>query len=555
MSGSSGAAAFATGEPRRRGGFAAGMRAVLERDFLVLTSAKKYVLLRTAVVVVMAILAVAILLTMGVVGSIGRTAPDDIGRAVFTGFAVAFPIVVLVVGPALGSGAIAGERALDTLQLVLAAPVRPSAFVLAKFLSRLGALLIPLFGCLPIAAVCFLYGGISASLFATWAGVVLALAAIAAAASVAASAYARSMSGAITLAYFLAVVVPLLETWLAAWLQFSVFDGAGPAWILEHSPGFAFASIIEAVVGRGTTRGDVQPFFVAAAFAVAVALALATGRLARESATLASAGPRRGRAVRSFFRNPVLDRATLGLPFRRAGAGAWATWAIVAGLTWIVPVVAEFDDDAIVVGLNIATWSAAIVLLARASQSLSVERQQGSLALLRATRLRPGEIVRGKLQGLVLHGAVLLLPALALGAVGIATNLRAACVPAWLAATGVALLLFSAIGVRVSATSGTPGRAAGMSYAVALGSLVAHGFLLLVAGMAGAWKSEDLMAAIVTISPPVNVAMASFSAQNGVSGGSERQFLAWALFWSVAQVVLSIALLRAAAHRIEADEE
>ncbi|MCE9638160.1 MAG: ABC transporter permease [Planctomycetes bacterium] len=531
------------------------MRAVLERDFLVLTSAKKYVMLRTAVVAVMAILAVAILLTMGVVGSIGRTSPDDIGRAVFTGFAVAFPILVLVVGPALGSGAIAGERALDTLQLVLAAPVRPGAFVLAKFLSRLGAMLIPLVGGLPIAAICFLYGGISVSLFVTWMGLVLALASIAAASSILASAYSRSMSGAITLAYFLAVVVPLLESWLSCWLLWDVYVGSGPSWIASHTPVVAFGTIIEAVVGRGTTRSEVWPFFVAAGLGSIVALALASARLSREAASLASAGPRRGRTVRTIFRNPVLDRATLGVPFRRAGVGAWATWLVIGGLTWLIPLVADFDDDAIIAGMNIATWGTAIVLLARSSQAISVERQQGSLALLCATRLSAGEILRGKLLGLVVHGAVLLVPAIALAIVGSWHGVKSACLPAWLASTGVALLLFSSIGLRVSSTSATPGRAAGMSYAIALGSLVAHGFALLVAGMAGAWKSEDLMAALVTMSPPVNVTMASVSAQHGASGGSERQFLAWGLFWSVAHVILSLGLLRSAAVKIQTDDE
>jgi ABC-type transport system involved in multi-copper enzyme maturation permease subunit len=541
----------------RSGRLTGGARAVLERDFLVLTSAGKYVLLRTGVVVALAVLAFAMLSSLGIWDSAFGAQREEWGRTIFAAFAVAYPILVSLVGPALASGSIAGERSTDTLSLVLAAPVSPFGLVFAKFLSRLLALLVPLLGGLPIAALSFLYGGISPGLFVAWAGVVLGLAVIAVASSVLASAYARSMAAAIMLSYLLACVVPILESWAAYALAEEARHSGWPwpDFVTEHTPFGALVNVFESVGGRGTIGGEIWPFFVAAALGAAGALVLAAARLSRESQAMSGGGPRRGRAVRPISANPVLDRAMFGLPFRRGGIGVWVTFGVVALLTWLPVTAGDWEDEEILVGLNFGTWVVAFAVLARASQCLAVERQQGSLAVLRTTALSENDIVDGKLLGLAAHAGVLLLPPASLAALGCVIGdsgpaISFGCAAAWLVTTGVVLLIFASVGMRASARAGTSGRAAGLAFGVTLGAMVAHGLLSLVVALA-AGANDTIMMAVLTASPPWFLAMLTDAANSSRGGNTEVQMVAWAVFWAVAWTLTGIALLRATTRAIE----
>lgn len=558
------AAATTASLSSRAARFGAGMRAVLERDFLVLTSGGKFVLLRTLVLLVLAALTVVILWTVNRTSALSGSSNDSLGRAVFAGFAVAYPILVLLIGPALASGSIAGERATDTLTLVLAAPVRPFALVLAKFLSRLGALLVPLVGGLPIAAICFLYGGISVSLFVAWLEVVLALAVMAVAASVLASAYAKSVATAILGAYFAAVVLPFLETWGALYTYHQVYDGAAPAgltnrlpwvadhfdWLADHTAGNALFKVMEAVFGRGTTSGSVAPFIVTTAVCALVALLLAAARLSREASAMAAGGPRRGRVRTQRFANPVLGRALQTLPFRRGGFASAASFVVVAGLTWL-PAIIDFDDDTVVAGLHICTWTTFFVLLARSSQMIATERQQGSLPVLLATRLTRGQIVRGKVFGLGALTATLLLPGLVLGIAGVIDGEIHAEVPVlWLAASAVILLFFASLGLRVSARAATAGKAAGLAFALSIGGMVLHGLLLGAVAIASRNADSDVLAPLGMAAPSAVIVCITHQPGNSMSA-EDGKLLAWAVFWAVVYLVGAFALLGSTTANLE----
>lgn len=548
--------------------FGAGMRAVLERDFLVLTSGGKFVLLRTIVLLVLAGLTVVILWTMHRTAGISRAGADSFGRAVFAGFAIAYPILVLLIGPALASGAIAGERSTDTLTLVLAAPVRPFALVLAKFLSRLGALLVPLVGGLPIAAICFLYGGISASLFLAWLAVVLALAVMAVAASVLASSYARSVATAILGAYFAAVVLPFLESWGALYLFHEVYGKLPPralqtafpwladhfVWLSEHTAGNALYTVMDAVFGRGTTTGSVAPFLVSTAACALVALLLAGARLSREASAMAAGGPRRGRVRTQRFANPVLGRALQTLPFRRGGWASAASVLVVGGLTWL-PAMVEFEKSTVVAGLHICTWTTFFVVLSRASQMIATERQQGSLPVLLATCLTRGQIIRGKVFGLGALTATLLLPGMALGIAGVALEGVDRAVPVlWLGSSAVVLLFFAALGLRVSARAKSAGKAAGLAFALAVGGMVLHGLFIGAIAIASRSADGDLLIPISMADPPAIVSCLTH-APSGSMTSDDGKTVAWAVFWSVVYLVGAFALLGSASAGLEESTE
>lgn len=525
----------------------------MERDFLVLTSALRFVILRWLVVLLLAALVVTVLHTMDVQAGRSRRSPDEVGRALFSVFAVAYPVLVVLVGPALAAGAIAGERALDTLSLVLAAPVRPSALVLAKFLSRLGALLVPLVGGLPIAAISFLYGGISSSLFVDWLLVVLGLAVMATAASVVASAYARTVASAVLAAYLLGVVIPVLETFLAGWVHFKYFSSSTPSWVFGHSPGAAVGVVWTGAIGTGVAKADVYPFLAVVGACAVVALVLATQRLGREAQASAATGPRRGSTKRTLFQNPVLDRACRALPLRSRAFGPWIGLIVVATLT-ALPLALNGSGESVLAGLQVCLWTTAFILLARASQCVAAERQQGSLALLLATRLGSAEIISGKVLGLLVQGAVLLLPGVVLCVEGTRRGLvGAATLPCWLVACAIVLFLVTSTGVWLSSRASTAGKAAVLAFGWTIGAMVGHG--LLVAGIMLVVRNSDAVLPVGAASPPFLAFFVTSACAEQGGYSEERKLLAWCVFWGVAYVVASLLMLQAAQRSVEESSE
>lgn len=531
--------------------FAAGFRAVFERDFLVLTSAGRFVALRTAVLLVL--LGVTATILARLTGATGRPAskPDEIGRALFTGFAVAYPLLVCLLGPALAAGSLAAERSLDTLPLVLASPIRPASLVLAKFLSRLGALLVPLVGGLPIAATAFLYGGISRTLFVEWVLVVAALACLAVASSVVASAYSRNVAGAILGAYALAVVVPLADWAVSAGVA-SHLRQIAPPWAWTHSAGVTVHTIVQASAGRGVTTGGVGAFVGTAAAATLAALLLSTGRLAREQAVAAGTPPG-GRVRRPLFANPVVDRACLALPLRARGFAPWTAPVVIAAVSVPVPFLWPGDEAGpLLAALTLCTAGAVVVVLARASQSVALERQQGSLAVLLSTRLTATDVLAGKLMGLGVQAALLLVPGLLLAlaaAAGWVPGVRdfpVLAIAAWLAASATVVLLAAALGLWTSARAATAGKAAGLTFGLAVTASLAPPLLLVVALLA---DLDSLGAPFAWASPLAQV----FGLVQGTLGADGRD-LAWVAFWLVADVVGALLLLDDARSRVEEGE-
>jgi len=69
--------------------------------------------------------------------------------------------LIVMVQPALTSGAISGERERQTLDLMLTTRLSPKDIVLGKLLSNLGEVVVVLISSLPILALIFTYGGVT----------------------------------------------------------------------------------------------------------------------------------------------------------------------------------------------------------------------------------------------------------------------------------------------------------------------------------------------------------------------------------------------------------
>ncbi len=518
---------------------AAGMRAVMERDFLVFTSQGRFLAIRTAAVVIPAIVVAAVLMNKA-----GAT-PDSIGKSVLLGATVTVPALVLLLAPALSAGAIAGERSTDTLDIVLAAPVRPLSFVLAKFFSRLLVVLVLVFASLPISSIALVYGGVSVGLFLEATALALGFAVFGVAAGILTSAYSRTVGGAVLGAYALVLLLPAL--WLAGVaLVFSTFFDAVPgdvalSW-LALSPYFAWVQTAGSIMGIGTATSGGWLQLAVAAIGAVIVLIVATARISRESATRARGGGKRRRGKHTMFLdNPVIDQAVRGSLLRRPRMPAWLVLAVAliveALILW-----AAFEDGADdwelhVIALCVITTIASFQVLASAAGAVASERKSGSLDLLLATPFRYGDVTFGKLCGVLLGVVPLMAIGVIHGVVALpATEFTVQALCAWLAVSGVVLTLFAGIGMRVSIGAATPGRAVLKTFAIVFGGTVLHLVgLFLVAIIVGGGDDEIFL--YITASPALLMWMAPMfvadMAADAGSNSSNETVLAASALWTV----------------------
>ena len=88
------------------------------------------------------------------------TRSAEIGHALFAGLLVLLTVLVLVLAPALTSGAISQEREKQTLELLVATPLSTTGMVISKLLSALVYLFLLILASIPVASVVFTFGGV-----------------------------------------------------------------------------------------------------------------------------------------------------------------------------------------------------------------------------------------------------------------------------------------------------------------------------------------------------------------------------------------------------------
>jgi ABC-type transport system involved in multi-copper enzyme maturation permease subunit len=97
----------------------------------------------------------------GFIGGGNPNASATVGQAIFTLLSIIQLLLVCFIAPALTAGAISLEREKQTLDLLVATPMRPGAIVIGKLLSALAFVVLMILAGIPVSALVLMYGGAS----------------------------------------------------------------------------------------------------------------------------------------------------------------------------------------------------------------------------------------------------------------------------------------------------------------------------------------------------------------------------------------------------------
>lgn len=526
-----------------------GAYAVFERDFLYLTSRKRFIALRWLVGALMALVAIVIVV------NIPEYRMDSAGVLLHASAHTAATWMVILVTPAITATAIVGERSAETLTLVLAAPVRPFGFVFAKVVSRLATVLVLYFATLPIVALSLLYGGVAASRLSDTFEIGVACAVWGAAAGVLASAFCKRVSSAILLAYLLGLLVPLVQvcvTWpLFEWLMPNGYTprdvfGAiaatpmGAWWVSSMSTwtsGFGGGGLLPNVRATGMT---------AALVFAAVTVPLATWRMAREGRFAAGAA-RRGRARRELLTlNPVLGRSLWRCALVRPVPSNLVLCLVVCVIDALILGIAYGTDSLDeyfphTFALIAITSLTGFAMLGWAGQSITSERQHGALDLALATPLGATGVLRGKLAGLLCRAAPPLLIGLVHGlAAATWSDLKLASVVAWGVTSVIQILFIATFALLVTCRARTVQAGVVRTFGLFFGAITVHLIVgaLMVAVTSG--DADKLYELWFFASPTLTVSFPTTVLSDTYLSSSEQRILVICGLWNFLYAMISV---------------
>jgi len=387
------------------------VRAVLERDFLSQALRPRAFVARTAVA---AAAAGAVLLSVLFNLARWNTSPDLVGAQVFRVLGMTLLVALTVVTPSLVVGSVVGERVRGTLPVLLTTPVSPAGIALGKFLSRTGTALLWAATALPPLSVAILLGGVSGTQVVNLALTVPAVVIELSAWALLLSCTSRTVLAAALLVYF----PPALRWCAVASLGQSDFgQGTALPFLLRSTtaldlfragaappdaPGFAGAALAVAAA----LPGLVYLLFSAGLAAVVVAL---SGRaLAAEEEVAARLSLRvpqhRGEArwrVALSRGNPIAwkDSLLLGAAGSRTLFYVMAAMFLAAEAGFLLYGAAWVEEEANI--RFVAAMGSALAFLAavNGAAAISHEKTQGTLGLLRLSRLTPRDVTNGKALG------------------------------------------------------------------------------------------------------------------------------------------------------------
>lgn len=412
-----------------------------------------------------ALLAIVATCWLVVTGSQPLATAGDTARFAATLFRILAPLqfTLAILAAALTSAvAVSIEKERRTLELLLVSRLGDAALVAGKLGGSMLKVALLLAAAIPIFALAALFGGITA-------GQITRLFAVTAAAALAVA----SVAGAVafwkdTTFQALAITAFLLVGWLAAGEAVAARWGSDAAAIVSPARG-----LIAALAPAG---GRFLPgLFAVCGGVIALANGVAIANVRRwNTATeprrrAAAAAPRRRRTA---WTNPVLWREICTRAHGRAMIVVRIAWlllfaAAVAGVI-VQARGARPDRLAIAAAVVPMVLASLLAVAALAVTSITSERDRGTFDLLLVSDLEPGELVWGKLWGvLVAAREIVVLPLVLCGA---------------LVATGVTTLengLYLALGLAVlTFFSAVLGIYAGLSHpasrqaiAVALGTV------------------------------------------------------------------------------------
>jgi ABC-type transport system involved in multi-copper enzyme maturation permease subunit len=364
--------------------------------------------MRTAFVMVLLGVAVAVLVGVFLRGDAEamRRAPE-LGQMLFGIFAfLQFAIIVLLV-PLLAAGAVVEERNERSLQLLILTDLNPWQIAVGKFLARFGIVSLILLSVVPVLSLVALLGGVEPLDAMRIFTLTLSVAALFLGLSLLLSSLASTTVGAATAAY----------TLLVAYLVFPPILYANNMADLAHwhIPTVLFFAVVEPLVVNDIWWHGVAASF-AAAFGFVGLASLALRRSVRRTRVFTSGalgGPGRWATV---WRNPIAWREWV-----RRGRPTlfWCITALIGSLlAALLAVLRQHEvEETSMMGLFILEFVALLWALAYGAGAFAQEKSEQTLDLLLLSRMRPWEVLLGKLAGVGRIGfgfALLTVPSLVL---------------------------------------------------------------------------------------------------------------------------------------------
>jgi ABC-2 type transport system permease protein len=168
----------------------------------------------------------------------------QVGQALFKGLTFVELLLIVVLAPALTSGAISGEREQLTYDMLLATPLQPGQVLWGKLIAALSYLLLLIFAAVPVFSVIFVFGGVD-PLSLIKAVILLLFTTITfGAIGLCASSMFRRTVWATAASYgVILLVVGGSLTLASVWGQFSAAPGQPPPWLLYLNPFSALFAI------------------------------------------------------------------------------------------------------------------------------------------------------------------------------------------------------------------------------------------------------------------------------------------------------------------------
>ncbi|MBX3030408.1 MAG: ABC transporter permease subunit [Chloroflexi bacterium] len=96
-----------------------------------------------------------------VAGAISGHAAVRIGQAIFGTLLATLTVLVLMIAPALTSGAVSSERERQTMELLVTTPISTLGMLIAKLIGSLAYVLLLILASVPLMSLVFAFGGVS----------------------------------------------------------------------------------------------------------------------------------------------------------------------------------------------------------------------------------------------------------------------------------------------------------------------------------------------------------------------------------------------------------
>lgn len=205
----------------------------------------------TVVLLLLALVSYALFRTVTLTQSYsGMPLSPLVGQVVFAGLALLELMAICFITPALTTGAISGERELQTYEMLMATPLNPASVLRGKLISALTYVFVLIFAAIPMASLVFTFGGVAPRDLLKVLAVLIVVAVTMGVLGVFMSTLFHRTGRATVLTYLL-VVLLFFGTTVAYGLSGALRQQVPPRWILVPNPASALFSAIAPAANSG----------------------------------------------------------------------------------------------------------------------------------------------------------------------------------------------------------------------------------------------------------------------------------------------------------------